>query len=423
MKYNEILKYISSLNKFGMKPGLQRMQSLMEQCGNPHKSCKYFHIAGTNGKGSVSAMIYNILLKAGIKAGLYISPYILNFRERIQINGEMISEEMLSAAFDRIKEGIPLLADAGDSPTEFEIVTAMAFAAYEMSGCEAVVLETGLGGRLDSTNIIEHPLCSIITPISYDHTAVLGDTIAKIAYEKSGIIKSGCPVVAAPQEYNETLPVIREACEKKRCTLSEVLSKDIHLNNQDIFGSDIIYKGIDIHVPLSGIYQPFNAATAAEAVMRQHDFNISAANISEGIAAVKFPARFEIIAKHPLLILDGGHNPAAFKAIADSMKKFVTGKFDMIIGMTAEKDYNSSISLLAPMCRNITVTSAVHSRTPALAPTALADICRKYCSNVNTVSSQSELADIIKNRDIPLLVCGSLYLAAELRPLLIEYAG
>ena len=421
MKYSEILNYISSLNKFGMKPGLQRMKALMESCGNPHKSCKYFHIAGTNGKGSVSTMIYNILLNAGVKAGLYISPYILNFRERIQINGEMISEEMLSAAFDRISTGIKPLVDAGDGPTEFEIVTAMAFAAYEMSGCEAVVLETGLGGRLDSTNIIDAPLCSIITPVSYDHTAVLGDTIEKIAYEKSGIIKPGCPVVAAPQEYNDTLPVIRNVCDKKGCELCEVTREDIHLIHQDILGSGISYKGINIHIPLSGTYQPLNAATAAEAVMHQHDFNITAENIAQGIAAVKFPARFEIISENPPLILDGGHNPAAFKVIADSMKKFVPGTFDMIIGMTAEKDYSTSIELLAPMCRNITVTSAINSRTPALTPEALADVCRKYCKNVRVVPSQSELADIVQERDIPLLVCGSLYLAAELRPLLLEW--
>lgn len=421
MKYSEILNYISSLNRFGMKPGLQRMKALMESCGNPHKSCKYFHIAGTNGKGSVSAMIYTILLNAGVKAGLYISPYILNFRERIQINGEMISEEMLSAAFDKIKAGIKPLIDAGDGPTEFEIVTAIAFAAYEMSGCEAVVLETGLGGRLDSTNIIDNPLCSIITPVSYDHTAVLGDTIEKIAYEKSGIIKPGCPVVAAPQEYSDTLPVIRRVCAEKGCGLCEVNRDDIRLIHQDIFGSDIIYKNINIHIPLSGTYQPLNAATAVEAIMYQHDFNITSENIAEGIATVKFPARFEIISKNPPLILDGGHNPAAFKVIADSMKKFAP-VFDMIIGMTAEKDYSTSIELLAPMCRNITVTSAINSRTPALTPETLANVCRKYCKNVKVAPNHEALSDIVRDRDIPLLVCGSLYLAAELRPLLLKWS-
>lgn len=423
MQYDEILKYISSLNRFGMKPGLQRMQALMQHCGNPHKSCKYFHIAGTNGKGSVSAMIYNILLNAGIKAGLYISPFILDFRERIQINGEMISKQLLSSAFDRISGGIQPLIDAGDCPTEFEIVTAMAFAAYEMSGCEAVVLETGLGGRLDSTNIIDAPLCSVITPVSYDHTAVLGDTIEKIAFEKSGIIKPGCPVVAAPQEYAGAMPVIRAACGERGCALCEVHAGDIQITHQDIFGSDMTYRGMNIHVPLSGTYQPLNAATAAAAVMQQRYFDISAREIADGIASVKFPARFEIIAGDPLLILDGGHNPAAFKALCESMRRFVPGGFDMIIGMTAEKDYETSISMIAPLCRNITVTSAVHSRTPALTPEALAAVCRKYCKNVSVVPDHAHLVPIIAMRDIPLLVCGSLYLAAELRPLLIECAG
>ncbi len=423
MKYSEILNYLSSLKKFGMKPGLERMRKLMSYCGNPQRECKFFHVAGTNGKGSVSMYIYNILLASGIKAGLFISPYVLDFRERIQIGGEMISTELMERAFGEVKGGIDALAESGDAPTEFEVTTAMAFVAYKISGCEAVVLETGLGGRLDSTNIIEVPLCSVITSISYDHTAVLGDTIEQIAAEKCGIIKRGCPVAASPQEYDGALTIIEKACRDKGSVLRLASADKAEIKGQGIQGTDITYCGMNIHIPLLGAHQVANAVTAVEAVRVQKEISLSDGQIIAGIAQTRFPARFEVISEIPPIILDGAHNPSAFGALAASAAALLPGGFDMVIGMTAEKDYRESVKIIAPMCGRIIVTAPAYSRTPALPPEELAKECRSYCSDVAVAESHEELREIIEKMPLrPLLACGSLYLASEIRPMLIDIA-
>lgn len=356
MTYDEALKYIHRISWRGSKPGLDRTRELLSKIGNPEKKLKFIHIAGTNGKGSVSAMLASILKEAGYKTGLYTSPYILEFNERMQINGQPISNEELA----ELTGYVAAFADTmSDPPTEFEVNTVIAFEYFKRNGCDIVVLETGMGGELDSTNVIDTPELAIITTIGYDHVRELGPTMRDIASAKAGIIKQNGKVLFYG-ENPEAETVIREKCAQMNASLaipdfSVINNKEVSLEKLRFdFGA---YKGVSI--PLVGIYQFNNAAMALSAIdIIKHNRKISDEAIYKGLANVKWRGRFELLMRRPLFISDGGHNPEGVNSAIESFKAQLPGKKAVfLLGIMADKDVDHMISLIAPVASEfITVT-------------------------------------------------------------------
>ena len=289
MNYNEALNYIHSLLVFGSKPGLERISELLNKLGNPQDDLKFIHVAGTNGKGSVCTMLSNIYMKAGLKTGLYTSPYVVDFRERIQFNGEYIEKDILAELCKQVKNTNVVV-------TEFEFITAMAMLYFKYKKCDIVILETGLGGRFDATNVIKENLASVITRIDFDHTAYLGDTLEKIAMEKSGIIKNG-PTICYPLQEKQAEETIKAY--SKKFVLPN--TDNLEILNSDDFGNRFIYNNEEYKTTLSGEHQIYNALTVIETV-KTAGVSVSQNHITEGIASASIPARLEVISEKPLVV-------------------------------------------------------------------------------------------------------------------------
>jgi dihydrofolate synthase / folylpolyglutamate synthase len=420
MTYDEALKFIHSTRKLGWKLGLDNMRNLLELMGNPHKRLKYVHIAGTNGKGSTAAMISSILMEAGYNTGLYTSPYIVNFNERMQVNGKEISNEKLASITEYVKENIDIIVDRGDShPTEFEIVTAIAFQYFFDMKCDVVVLEVGMGGRFDSTNIIDPPLAAVITSISFDHMQYLGDTLEKIAFEKAGIIKNETDVILYPQ-VDGVRKVVEQSCLNTGSVLHEVdfgsLSVTHYDENGQVFSFD---KYKDLKISLIGDHQAKNAAVAIKTVemLRSKGLNISDELIYKGLKNARWPGRFEIIKKNPLFIIDGAHNAEKIEALRSTLVKYFPGKsFTFIIGVLEDKDYKEMFKAIAVMAdRIITVTPLSERALPAK---ELAQLLKLYCKNVSSSDTIEEAIRTSIEASYPHgVICafGSLYLIGEIR--------
>ena len=407
MNYNEALKYIHSLLVFGSKPGLERISELLNKLGNPQNDLKFIHVAGTNGKGSVCTMLSNIYMKAGLKTGLYTSPYVVDFRERIQFNGEYIEKDVLADLCQQVK-------DANVVVTEFEFITAMAMLYFKLKKCDVVILETGLGGRFDATNVIKDNLASVITRIDFDHTAYLGDTLEKIAMEKSGIIKNG-PTVCYPLQEKQAEDTIKSY--SKKFILPEV--KDLKILDSDDFGNHFIYKGEEYKTSLSGVHQVYNALTVIETV-KNAGISVAQNHIAEGIAAATIPARLEVISQNPLVVLDGAHNQNGGTALADFLKKHKNTV--AIIGMMADKDCDSFLETTLPYVKKV-VTVTVKENPRTISAQDLADLAKKYCRDVLVAENYKEAIEIASQNlnESPLFVFGSLYLAGGIRDDLISY--
>lgn len=407
MDYSETVEFIHSLGNFSKPAGLERIKSLLGKLGSPEKELCALHIAGTNGKGSVSAMLAKIFETAGFKTGLFISPYIIDFRERIQINGEFISEAELVKYADMVMA-------AGVEATEFEFITAAAFSYFRDMRCDIVIAETGLGGRLDATNTLENVRAAVITKIGLDHTAVLGDTIEKIAYEKSGIIKS-FPAVSSPFQPEAALSVIKKHA-KILCIpdLSE-----LETVKSDEYGNTFIYKEREYRTSLIGEYQIENAVTAIEAV-KASGFDIPYETVRRALAETYFPARMEIISRKPFVLLDGAHNPDGADALAAYLKKR-PAEFTAVIGVMADKNYNEVMARTLPFCK-AAVAVTVAGMPRSLSAAELSAAASAYCPAVtaenygDAVKTALELAD-----GGPLAVFGSLYLASGIRDILKKF--
>ncbi len=425
MNCNEAIEYIHSLEKFGINPGLERIRALCNLLGNPQKKLRVIHVAGTNGKGSTSTMICNILRKSGYNTGLFISPYVTDFRERIQYNGNMIDKFDLAECVEKVKTAIDALNDTGIQPTEFEALTAAAFVYYEMKKCDFVVLETGLGGRLDSTNVIEAPYATVITSISLDHTAILGDTIEKIAAEKCGIIKFGAETVLYPFQDEKVFPIVEKTCKDKCNDLRIPDTNKIKIIEEKLEGTLAEYDGIRFLLPLAGVHMIYNACTAIEAVrsLSRLAINISDKAISEGIGMSVMPARMELIKKHPVIILDGGHNEGCAHALSDFIKKHLERKrIIMVSSMMADKDYMSYLSVVAPLADIFIATRVDMLR--ALPSGELMISASDYCKNCHDVPIPSKALTAARNimqPDDVLIVCGSFYLAGDVREHLLNF--
>ena len=385
MDYNETLNYINNTPKFSKILGNDDLKKLLESFGNPQNSLKFIHIAGTNGKGSVCAMLSAILQKAGYKTGLYISPYIEVFNERIQINGENISDNDLAEIATLVKDRI---SEMNIEISVFAQITAIAFIYFARNKCDYVVLETGLGGRLDATNVIEAPTICAITKIGLDHTEFLGNSIAKITAEKCGIIKNNIPVVTCGNQENEALSVLKRYC------------KD---NLSDLY---IAPPECDYELSLNGEYQKYNAAVAAEIA---HLLHISEEDIKYGLSHSHWIARFEFLQDN--LLLDGGHNPDGIKALLTSLKA-LNRPVHFVVAMMEDKDFSESAKLLRSFGGKITITQINMPRcinVATLAPLFPGCITEENC----IAAVENALKGCTENEIV--CVCGSLYLAGEIR--------
>lgn len=420
MTYSEALEKIHSLLTFGSRPGLDRVRELLRRMGNPQDKLKYIHVAGTNGKGSVCAMLSSVLAAAGYKTGLFISPYILDFRERIQINNEMIGEEVLISAVERTFPLIEELKNEGIIITEFEYVNALEFLIHAEAECEIVVLETGMGGLLDCTNVIKPPLCSVITTIGLDHTAILGDTIEKIAEQKCGIFKRGSAAVTSAQE-PEAMEVIEKTAKDLSIPLIKSESVKIGVLSESLRGSEFEYKEKIMRISLAGSHQLENLRTALATLgylAENNMISITSEQLARGLAAAKNPARLELMNESPLTLLDGAHNPNGIAALRKALDRFLPDKKKIcVIGMLADKDIDSSVELFGDIFDTVFTVPVNNPR--AISPEGLAE---KFAAHgISAVSFDSAKAAVDKalkaaaENGGAVIICGSLYLAAEVR--------
>ena len=339
MNAEEAVAYIHSVTWKGSRPGLERTLELLKKMGDPQKRLKFVHIAGTNGKGSTAAMTASILRKAGYKTGLFTSPSIYRFNERMQINGQQISDEDLAEVTAFVK---PLAESMEDVPTEFELVSCIGFEYFKRQGCDIVVLEVGMGGALDSTNVIPCPEVAVITNIGLDHTDYLGHTLGEIARTKAGIIKSGGSAVLYPGQ-QEVEDVITQICRERQVSLKLAdfasLNRISHSLEGQVFDCGD-RKGLKL--PLLGEHQLHNAAVVLAVVdtLKEKGWQISEENIYDGMASVTWPGRFDIMRRDPLFIIDGGHNPQCIEALVQNIKDYLTDRRVVVLaGVLADKDY------------------------------------------------------------------------------------
>jgi dihydrofolate synthase/folylpolyglutamate synthase len=416
MRYEETLRYIHSVKWQGSKPGLGRTRELLKALGNPEKSLKFVHIAGTNGKGSAAACIASVLQTAGYRTGLYISPYILRFNERMQVNGTHITDAELEYITDEIR---PFADAMTDAPTEFELITALAMKHFQYKKCDIVVLEVGMGGELDSTNVIDVPEAAVITAIGLDHTAELGPTFKDVASAKAGIIKEGGDVVIYGGE-REVEDVFKNVCRERKAVLHRT---DFTRLNVREFCLDAVrfdfepYK--DIRLPLAGTYQPKNAALAITVleVLRAKNWKISDDDIITGLSNVYWPGRFEVLMKRPVFILDGAHNPHGIEATADSLNRHFGGrKIVFLTGVMADKDVRAMMGFIAPLAKAFVAVEPYNPR--AMKAERLKEILSDYGLPVTACASISEgVENAIKQAGPDGIVCalGSLYFSGDIR--------
>ena len=370
MNYPETLAWIHGTERFGSRLGLGRMGRLLHRMGDPHLKVPYIHVAGTNGKGSTTTMIASALTAGGFKTGKFISPFILEFRERMQIDGEMIPEETLAALATRLRPIAEEFKAAGDPPTEFELVTVLGLTWFAEASCDIAVLEVGLGGRLDATNIIPPPLVAVITRIDYDHTAILGDTLAAIAGEKCGILKRGSTVICYPDQEEEALAVIRRRAKEEDDPLI---------------------------LP-----------------------DRTALSVLSAIAAARFPARLELLRQSPPVLLDGAHNPNGGRAPCDAVKSLGLHDLTAVVGMLRDKDCLPVLRMMAPYCARMIITTVPNPRScPA---EEFAELARGVCRDITICPDCEEAARLALATagERGVLVFGSLYLASAVRPVMME---
>ncbi|MBI4855402.1 MAG: bifunctional folylpolyglutamate synthase/dihydrofolate synthase [Acetobacterium woodii] len=427
MNVTEAISYIEATHKFGTRLGLESMSLLLDAMDNPQDKLKFIHIAGTNGKGSTSTMIATILKTAGYKTGLFTSPFLEAFNERIQLNNEPIDDESLVSATSFVKERIEVLMAQGEPhPTEFEMVTAVGFQYFYEQQVDFVVLEVGLGGRLDATNIIKDPLAVAIMSISNDHTDYLGNTLAEIAFEKASIIKEGSDVVVYPQE-PEALKVILDFAQSKNANVTLVNPDDISILSYTSSNQTLKYLGDHLYLDgfelkLLGSHQSLNCLTALEviALLNRKGYEIKSAHIKKALAAVVFPGRFEIFLENPVVLIDGAHNSNGIQAFVKNMNQYFPNRtINLYFGMLEDKDIEESLSYLVP------IANTIHTLTPnsdrALPAEKMAELIRTtYGKNVDfydTMDAAVKSIDLTKTDEVNVFV-GSLYMIGEARTLI-----
>ncbi len=415
MNYDQALKYIHSVSWMGSRPGLERISELCRLLGDPQKGIRFIHVAGTNGKGSFCSMMASILRRAGYRTGLYTSPYVKRFNERMSIDGADISDGELAELTEYVR---PFADSMGDKPTEFELITAIAFEYFKRHSCHVVVLETGMGGRLDATNIIDSPLLTVITGIALDHTAFLGDTVPEIAAEKAGIIKAGCPVHWGGKD-PAAAAVISEKAEQLGVEFSAVDYSKLDNIRPALEGTTFDFGEYkDLKIQLLGLYQPENAASvvAATRLLRRRGLEISERALREGLAATRWPARFERLSTQPTVIYDGSHNPQGIDAAIRSIKGIFPGrKVNLLTGVLRDKDYNYIAGVLAQVAADVWCVTPDNDR--ALPAEEYAQVLRGFgvhavaCDTLESGVAAAYEASL--DSDTPLIALGSLYMYGD----------
>ena len=426
MDFEESVKYITEYPRFKKNPSLDGIKALLSALGNPENRIKTINVAGTNGKGSTVAMLASVLSTAGYKTGRYVSPFVLEFRERMMINGKMIGRKRLAKIMSTVREHADALREQGTVLNAFEVTTAAALLWFAEEECDVVVLEAGIGGRLDATNAVPEPILQIITAVGLDHTAQLGSTVAEITAEKCGIMRPGCTLLTCPNQNAEAKAVMINKCAELEATFVMGSAGKGKIVAQSAEGTDLLVGKTELAIPFGGEHQINNALTVVSAVdiLREKGFAISDEQLIEGIAAAKFPARFEVCSKAPLVILDGAHNPHAAAALASGIKKFLPEKRTLLCGMMADKDCAGVMSTLAPLFERVIAVPVQSPR--AISPAELAALAAPYCKSVFTAENAAQALDAALaalNPGEALVVAGSLYLASELRPQLMRFKG
>ena len=416
MNYSEALSYIHSVCWKGSVPGLSRTRELLGKLGNPEQSLKFIHIAGTNGKGSTAAMLSSILEEAGYTVGLYTSPFINRFNERMQVNHTCIGDEELAELTDYVR---PYADSMADSPTEFELITAIAMEFFKRKHCDIVVLEVGMGGALDSTNVIDTPEVAVIAAMGFDHTRELGSTMTEIASAKAGIIKPHGDVVIYGQNPEAEAVFERVAAEQQstlsRPDYSQLIPGDFSLEGQSFsYGT---WK--DLRIPLVGAYQLNNAAVVLTAVevLRRKGWSVSDDAVREGLAHTRWPARFEVLHRDPVFIVDGGHNPHGIRATAESLQRIFPGqKFVFVTGVLADKDVEHILGLIVPMARRFYTVTPPNPR--AMQADVLAQRIQAMGADAipcNSIPQAVASAMDFAGPDGVVCALGSLYMSGDVR--------
>ena len=424
MKYQEAMKYITEVGNFGSNYGLERTYKLLELLDNPQDKLKIIHVAGTNGKGSTTAMITSMLKGCGYKVGMYTSPFLEEFEERIQINGENIPKEKLAQLITKIKYAVDKVIEEGyNHPTEFEIITVLMFLYFATEEVDFAVVEVGLGGRLDSTNVIT-PILSVITSISFDHTNLLGNTLEEIATEKAGIIKSCIPTVIYPQEEVAEI-VISSKCQELDSKLYKINKEDAKLIN--IIKEDKIYQQVkvklddeyDVKLPLLGEHQILNLAVALKAleVIKDKAPKLNMESIVKSIATVRWNGRLEIMSNSPYVVIDGAHNIQGITQLNKNINKYFEYKdMYLILGILADKDVEHMVKVITPKAKKV-FTVTPNSMRAETAEELMNEV-KKYnesCEAYNDYKNAFEDALKLCKKDDLLLISGSLYMIGEMR--------
>ncbi len=419
MTYENALDYLKKAAERGSRPGLSRITELLGRMDNPQNKTRIIHVAGTNGKGSFGAMLTSVLKNAGYKVGGFSSPAITSVTDSFRIDCEEISAEAFA---DIIGDIAPVCESMDDKPTEFEILTAAAFSMFVRNSCDVAVVECGMGGELDSTNVIESPLLSVITNVQLDHCSFLGSTIAEIAEHKSGIIKQGRPVFFG-EISGEAYEVIRKKAEEKSAELFTADYSDILYSWESYYGASGItfsYKGMKIELPLLGTYQYTNAVNVLNCIeiLRKNGLDIPYSSVCEGLSRTKWHGRFEVLRTNPYVIFDGSHNPEGIRCAADSIRRyFGDTKVALIIGVMADKNYGLYADMLDGLIDCVFAVTPDNPR--ALDSSVLAEA---FSHSGIPARAFKELAcgvheaySYAKEKNIPLIALGSLYMYREFK--------
>lgn len=432
------ISLIEELKKKGSVPGLDAIEGLLEELGHPEDNLKVVHIAGTNGKGSIFAYLSSILIAAGFKVGRYISPTISCYEERFQINGEYITKDELARLYNIVEEAMKREEEkTGLKPTLFEVETAISFLYFKEEKVDYALIEVGMGGRMDATNVIRHPELTVISSISYDHQAFLGDTLEEIAWQKAGIIKESCPVVLS-ENSDEVCKVIEQEATKKKVKCIEIKPTDYEVLSETPYGSTFLWKEQRYETKLPGRHQVSNAVTALAAseylFRKDYEKNNARKAIAEeldemnvksaqqgGIIRTCWPGRLEVLKKEPLFYRDGAHNPDGAKKLAAFLQKYFTNKkIIYIMGVLKDKEYKKMLRYLMPMAKEVYVFKPKNER--GLSAQILADTIKEVADVSVTIESDVNAAvfralDTAKPDDV-LVACGSLSFMEEMEDIL-----
>ena len=420
MKYEEAMEYIDVCNALGSIPGLESIERLTACLDNPQEKLTFIHVAGTNGKGSVSAFVANVLKTAGYRVGRYISPTIFTYCERFQVNDRMISKKDLGELMEQVKEACDkIVADGHPHPTSFEIETALSFLYFVKKECDVVVLETGMGGALDATNIIPSPKLCVLTSISMDHMQFLGNTLTAIATEKCGIIKPETTVISTRQT-QEAMDVVQKVCMEKKV---ELIISDLSEASKVKHGLEkqsFIYEGMKYEISLSGSYQIENAVLGIRVAkwLSENGFEkITEKKILTGLATTRWKGRFSVLSKKPYFIVDGAHNVAAAEKLAESIRfHFTNRKIIYIMGMFRDKEYEKVIELTVPLASQI-ITVAAPGNPRALPALDLATAVREvnpHVTNADSLEEAVEMSYLFADKDSVIIAFGSLAFLGQL---------